>query len=105
MGEWMWGAVFFTIALVFAGGVAWWLGRDCPLTITGAVGAIVGGVVSLVSLVLILDPDASMRTSLVLTGVAGAWLLGFSVAGGIRGQVKERARRAETARQAELHRV
>lgn len=108
MGPWMWSAVFFAIALIFAGGVAWWLGRGCAVTITGAVGAIVGGVGSVLCLSLILDPDAAMRTSLVLAGVAGVWLLVFSVAGGIRGQLKERARReaaAELARHADLHRV
>ena len=42
MGEWMWGAVVMSIAVIVAGGIAWWLARGCVVTIIGAVGAIVG---------------------------------------------------------------
>ena len=46
----------FAIVLVFAGGVAWWLARGCVLTMIGATGASLGGGVSLMSLVVLLDP-------------------------------------------------
>ena len=43
---------------------------------------------------LLLDPDAALRVAAVLTIGSGAWLLGWALAGGIRGQ---RALRAEEA--------
>ena len=76
----------FAIVLVFAGGVAWWLARGCVLTMIGATGAILGGVVSLISLVVLLDPEAGLRVAAILTIGSGAWLLAWAMAGGIRGQ-------------------
>jgi len=94
---WTWGAVAFAVVLIFAGGIAWWLARGCVLTIIGATGAVVGGLAALFSVVLLLDPDAALRVAAVLTIGSGAWLLGWTLAGGIRGQ---RALRAEEAAQA-----
>lgn len=86
MDAWIWGAVVFAIVLVFAGGVAWWLARGCVLTMIGATGAIIGGVVSLISLAVLLDPEAGLRVAAILTIASGAWLLAWALAGGIRGQ-------------------
>ena len=36
MGEWMWGAVVMSVAVIIAGGIAWWLARGCVVTIIGA---------------------------------------------------------------------
>jgi hypothetical protein len=83
---WIWGAVVLAIVLVIAGGIAWWLARGCVLTIVGATGAIVGGVVSLIALVVLLDLDAGLRAAAVITVGSGAWLLAWALAGGIRGQ-------------------
>ncbi len=74
------------IVLVIAGGIAWWLARGCALTIVGATGAILGGLVALFSLVVLLDPDAGLRVSFIVTVGAGVWLLAWALAGGIRGQ-------------------
>lgn|GEM_PF-2754938 len=86
MDAWIWGAVVLAIVLVIAGGIAWWLARGCVLTMIGATGAIVGGVVSLIVLVVLLDPEAGLRASGVVTVVSGVWLLAWALAGGIRGQ-------------------
>jgi hypothetical protein len=83
---WIWGAVVLAIVLVIAGGIAWWLARGCVLTMIGATGAIVGGVVSLISLAVILDLDAGLRAAAVITVCSGAWLLAWALAGGVRGQ-------------------
>lgn len=90
----MWGAVVLAIVLVIAGGIAWWLARGCTLTIIGAAGAVLGGVVSLVSLAVLLDTEAALRTAATLTIASGVWLLAWALAGGIRGQ---RGLRAEEA--------
>lgn len=74
------------IVLVVAGGIAWWLARGCVLTMVGATGAIIGGVMSLGALVVLLDPDAALRAAAIITVGSGAWLLGWALAGGIRGQ-------------------
>ena len=74
------------IVLVIAGGIAWWLARGCVLTIVGATGAIIGGVMSLIALVVLLDPDAAQRAAAIITVGSGAWLLAWALAGGIRGQ-------------------
>ena len=92
----------FAIVLVFAGGVAWWLARGCVLTIIGATGAILGGVVSLISLAVLLDPEAGLRVAAILTIGSGAWLLAWALAGGIRGQRLLRAEEAEAAGTAAL---
>ncbi|MGX5771954.1 hypothetical protein ACWKWN_14485 [Microbacterium trichothecenolyticum] len=86
MDAWIWGAVVLAIVLVIAGGIAWWLARGCALTIIGATGAILGGLVALISLVLLLDPDVGLRVSFIFTVVSGVWLLAWALAGGIRGQ-------------------
>jgi hypothetical protein len=82
----MWGAVVLAIVLVIAGGIAWWLARGCVLTMVGATGAIVGGVMSLIALVVLLDPDAGLRAAAIITVGSGVWLLAWALAGGIRGQ-------------------
>ena len=74
------------IVLVIAGGIAWWLARGCTLTRIGAAGAVIGGVVSLMSLAALLDTDASLRIAALLTIGSGAWLLAWALAGGVRGQ-------------------
>ncbi len=84
MDEWLWSAVILSIAVVVAGGIAWWLARGCVVTIVGAIGAILGGLAALASLVLIVDPDAALRAAPVLTALSGAWLLGWALAGGLR---------------------
>ena len=95
---WIWGAVVLAIVLVIAGGIAWWLARGCVLTIVGATGAIIGGVMSLIALVVLLDPDAAQRAAAIITVGSGAWLLAWALAGGIRGQ---RLLRAEERAEAE----
>lgn len=79
------------IVLVLAGGIAWWLARGCRLTMIGGTGAVIGGVVSLISLAVLLDTDAALRASAILTIASGAWLLAWALAGGIRGQRLARA--------------
>ncbi len=88
----------FAIVLVFAGGVAWWLARGCVLTMIGATGAVVGGVVSLISLAVLIDPEAGLRAAAIVTIGAGAWLLAWTLAGGIRGQRLLRAEEESSAR-------
>lgn len=83
---WIWGAVVLAIVLVIAGGIAWWLARGCVLTIIGATGAILGGVVSLIALAVLIDLDTGLRVAAILTVGSGAWLLAWALAGGIRGQ-------------------
>jgi uncharacterized membrane protein len=87
----MWGSVVMAIALVIAGGIAWWLAKGCAVTIVGAAGGVVGGVAALLSLVLLVDPDAAFRMSAIVTAVAGVWLLAWALAGGIKGQRALRA--------------
>lgn len=99
---WIWGAVVLAIVLVIAGGIAWWLARGCVLTIIGATGAILGGLVALISLVLLLDPDVGLRVAFIVTVVSGVWLLAWALAGGIRGQ---RMLRAEERADAEARAV
>ena len=86
MGSWIWGAAVMAIVLIFAGSLAWFLARGCKLTMTGAVGAVVGGVIALGALAIMLDFDAALRLSATLTIASGVWLLAFALAGGIRGQ-------------------
>ncbi len=99
---WIWGAVVFAIVLVFAGGVAWWLARGCVLTMIGATGAIVGGVVSLISLAVLIDPEAGLRSAAILTIGSGIWLLAWALVGGIRGQRLLRTEEQAAARPAPL---
>lgn len=94
---WIWGAVVLAIVLVLAGGIAWWLARGCKLTMVGAAGAIVGGVVALVSLLVLLDPDVALRAAATITVASGVWLLAWALAGGIRGQRVQRAEEAADA--------
>ena len=95
---WIWGAVVLAIVLVIAGGIAWWLARGCVLTMIGATGAIVGGVMSLVALAVLLDLDTGLRVSAIGTVASGVWLLAWALAGGIRGQRMLRAEeRADAA--------
>ena len=96
MGTWIWGAAVMAIVLILAGGLAWLLARGCVLSMIGAIGAVVGGVIALGSLAVMLDFDAALRLSATLTVASGAWLLAFALAGGIRGQ---RMLHAETAAQ------
>ena len=58
---------------------------------------ILGGVVSLISLAVLLDPEAGLRVAAILTIGSGAWLLAWALAGGIRGQRLLRAEAAEAA--------
>ncbi|MDR7183217.1 hypothetical protein ACFVSU_05520 [Microbacterium sp. NPDC058062] len=102
MDAWIWGAVVLAIVLVIAGGIAWWLARGCVLTIIGATGAILGGLVALISLVLLLDPDVGLRVAFIVTVGSGVWLLAWALAGGIRGQ---RMLRAEQRADAEARAV
>ena len=73
-----------SIAVVFAGGIAWWRARGCVVTIIGAVGAILGGLAALACLVIIIDPDVALRAAPVLTALSGVWLLAWALAGGLR---------------------
>lgn len=94
MGPWIWGAAVLAIVVILAGGVAWWLARGCVVTIIGAAGAVVGGVIALGVLPVMLDFDMALRVSASLTIAAGVWLLAFALAGGIRGQRELRAEAA-----------
>lgn len=96
MDPWLWSAVILSIAVVIAGGIAWWLARGCVVTIVGAIGAVVGGLAALACLVFIVDPDVALRAAPVLTALSGAWLLGWALAGGLRN-------RRITARAAAAH--
>src|SRR5262245_29859990 len=93
MGPWIWGAAVLAIVVIIAGGIAWWLAHGCIVTIIGAAGAVIGGVLGLGVLAIMLDFDTALRVSATLTIASGCWLLLFAIAGGIRGQ---RALRAET---------
>lgn len=86
MGAGIWAAAIIALVLVVAGGIAWWLARGCIVTRIGAAGALIGGAVSMVLLAALLDPDAALRAAGTVTVVAGVWLLGWALAGGIRGQ-------------------
>ncbi|MCO5954774.1 hypothetical protein [Microbacterium yannicii] len=98
MEAWMLAAVVLAIVLVIAGGIAWWLARGCKLTMVGATGAIVGGVLSLIALVVLLDPEAGLRAAAIITTGSGVWLLAWALAGGIHGQRLLRAEeRADAA--------
>ncbi|MFC8679923.1 hypothetical protein ACFT30_00270 [Microbacterium ureisolvens] len=94
MDEWTWGAIVLAIVLVIAGGIAWWLARGCMLTMIGATGAVVGGVVALVGLAVVLDIDAGLRVAFIVIVASGVWLLAWALAGGIRGQRLLRAEQA-----------
>ena len=98
VGDWIWGAMVLAIVLVIAGGIAWWLAHGCALTRIGAVGAVIGGLASLLSLAVLIDPDAALRAAAILTIGSGVWLLVWALAGGIRGQRMLRAEeRADAA--------
>ena len=84
MGEWMWGAVVMSVAVIIAGGIAWWLARGCVVTIFGAAGAILGGLASLGCLVVLIDLDSALRSAALLTAASGIWLLAWALAGGLR---------------------
>ncbi len=99
MGTWIWGAATMAIVLVIAGGLAWWLAHGCALTRVGAIGAVLGGLFALGTLAVTLDFDSALRVSATATIAAGAWLLVWALAGGIRGQRLLNAEVAE--RQAE----
>lgn len=88
---WIWGSVVLAIVVVVAGGIAWWLARGCKLTIVGATGAILGGVISLISLAVLIDLEVGLRVAAFLTIGSGAWLLAWALVGGIRGQRRLRA--------------
>ncbi len=86
------------VVLIGAGGIAWWLARGCVLTMIGAAGAVIGGVVALISLAVLLDLDTGLRVAFIVTVVSGVWLLAWALAGGIRGQRQLRAEeRADAA--------
>jgi hypothetical protein len=102
---WIWGCVVLAIALVFAGGIAWWLAKGCIVTRIGALGAILGGLAALGCLTFMLDADAAIRAATIITGSAGAWLFAWAIAGGIRGQRLDRSRAAEAAAEPEPRRV
>jgi hypothetical protein len=84
MDEWMWGAVVMSVAVIIAGGIAWWLARGCVVTIIGAAGAILGGLASLACLVVLIDLDTALRAAPLLTAASGVWLLSWALAGGLR---------------------
>ena len=73
-----------SVAVIVAGGIAWWLARGCVVTIIGAVGAILGGLASLGCLVVLLDPDVALRAAPLLTAASGIWLLVWALAGAQR---------------------
>ncbi|WP_248152896.1 hypothetical protein [Microbacterium aoyamense] len=102
---WIWGSVVLAIALVFAGGVAWWLAKGCVVTRIGAVGAIVGGLGALGCLTIMFDTDAAIRIATVLVAVFGVWLFAWAIAGGVRGQRLDRAREAEAVVAPESRRI
>lgn len=95
MDELLWGAVISSVVLVAVGGLVWWLWGACALALTGAVGTVIGGVLSLLPLVLLPDQDVALRVSFGITVLAVGWLLGWAIASGIRGQ--------RLAREAEAH--
>ncbi|WP_345800093.1 hypothetical protein AAIB33_11485 [Microbacterium sp. AZCO] len=98
MDELLWGAVISSVALVAAGGLVWWLWGSCGLALTGAVGTVVGGVLSLVPLLVMPDQDVALRTSFGILLITVVWLLAWVLASGIRAQ--RLAREAEAEAQA-----
>lgn len=86
MDELVWGAVISSVALVAAGSLVWWLWGGCALALTGAVGTVVGGVLSLVPLLVMPDQDVALRVSFGITVVTVVWLLAWSLASGVRAQ-------------------
>lgn len=93
MDELAWGAVISSVVLVAVGVLVWWLWGACALALTGAVGTVLGGVLSLVPILVLPDQDVALRVSFGITIVTVVWLLGWSIASGIRGQ--QIAREAE----------
>ncbi|MEU1971085.1 hypothetical protein ABZ477_05490 [Microbacterium sp. NPDC019599] len=95
----MWGAIISSVVLVAAGGLVWWLWGGCSLSLTGAVGTVVGGILSLVPLLVMADQDLALRTSFALTVLTVVWLLGWVLASGIRAQrlARENAAAAQAA--------
>ena len=86
MGAWMWGAVVMAIVLIVAGGITWWIANGCKVAIIGAVGAILGGLAALACLAILIDPEAALRVSPILTVISAVWLLSWALASGIRAQ-------------------
>ena len=84
MSEWLWSAVILSIAVIFAGGIVWWLAKGCVVTLIGAAGAILGGLASLGCLVVMIDLDAALRAAALLTAASGIWLLAWAFAGAQR---------------------
>jgi hypothetical protein len=84
MSEWLWSAVVMSIAVIFAGGITWWLAKGCVVTLVGAAGAILGGLAALGCLVVIIEPDVALRAAPLLTAASGVWLLAWALAGGLR---------------------
>src|SRR6478736_931578 len=91
MGAWMWGAVVMAIVLIVAGGITWWIANGCKVAIIGAVGAILGGLAALACLAILIDPEAALRVSPILTVISAVWLLSWALASGIRAQRLARA--------------
>ena len=52
----------------------------------GAVGTVVGGILSLIPLIVMGDQDAALRVSFAIMMVTVVWLLSWVLAGGIRAQ-------------------
>ncbi|MFH8249101.1 hypothetical protein ACH3VR_01875 [Microbacterium sp. B2969] len=98
MDELLWGAVISSVVLVAAGVLVWWLWGSCGRALTGAVGTVVGGILSLVPLLVMPDQDVALRTSFVILVATVVWLLGWVLASGIRAQ--RLAREAEAEAQA-----
>ena len=94
----MWGAVVSSLVLIAAGALVWWLAGACARTLTGAVGTVVGGILSLIPLVVMTDQDAAMRVSFAITMVTVVWLLAWTLAGGIRAQQLAREATERTER-------
>ncbi len=101
----MWGAVLSSVVLIAAGGLVWWLWGGCSLSLTGAVGTVVGGIISLVPLLVMADQELALRMSFVLTLVTAAWLLGWVLASGIRAQRLAREHASAAAEAATTARV
>ncbi len=91
----MWGAVISSVTLMAAGGLVWWLWGGCWLSLTGAVGTVIGGALSLVPLFALPDQDVALRASFAITLVTVAWLLGWVLASGVRANRLARAQAAE----------
>jgi threonine/homoserine/homoserine lactone efflux protein len=80
----MWGAVISSVVLIAAGGLVWWLWGGCWLSLTGAIGTVVGGALSIVPLFVVPDQDVALRVSFIVTLVTVVWLLGWVLASGVR---------------------